>query len=194
MGNTFAYEGVPGTHQWYDGTQHPWQFARVWHLEPSLTEPDTTYAGGEDAALFRSTDGGQSWQELSGLREVKGNLWQPGAGGMCLHTILLDPSNPNRIFIGHAHRHQPCNFGKHGVVDALFADEPPQPATDAARTRTTRIARSHSVSAEGGAAGAIAAAWRSCVATIRTACRLTRSSAGAPVRAPPCRGRRAPRG
>ena len=90
----------PGTHQWYDGTQHPWEFKRVWHLEPSLTDPDTVYAGVEDAALFRSTDGGQSWQELAGLRgQVKGHLWQPGAGGMCLHTILLDPSNPERIYV-----------------------------------------------------------------------------------------------
>ena len=98
VGNTFAYEGTPGTHQWYDGSQHPWEFKRVWHLEPSLTDPDTVYAGVEDAALFRSTDGGQTWQELPGLRSAKGHLWQPGAGGMCLHTILLDPSNPSRIF------------------------------------------------------------------------------------------------
>src|SRR5215467_8041681 len=67
-GNEFAYDGVPDTHQWYDGTQHPWEFARVWHLEPSPTDPDTVYAGFEDAALFRSTDGGQTWRELPGLR------------------------------------------------------------------------------------------------------------------------------
>jgi photosystem II stability/assembly factor-like uncharacterized protein len=99
VNNEFSYVGDPGTHQWYDGTQHPWEFKRVWHLEPSLHEADTVYAGVEDAALFKSTDGGQSWQELAGLREVKGNLWQPGAGGMCLHTILLDPNNANRIFV-----------------------------------------------------------------------------------------------
>jgi hypothetical protein len=95
--NKFVYKGTPTTHQWYDGTQHPWEFARVWYLEPSLTDPDTVYAGVEDAALFRTSDGGQSWQELAGLRDVKGNLWQPGAGGMCLHTILQVPGNPNRI-------------------------------------------------------------------------------------------------
>ena len=100
VGNKFVYDGVPGTHQWYDGTPHPWEFKRVWHLEPSLTDPDTVYAGVEDAALFRSTDGGQTWQELSGLRgHGSGPHWQPGAGGMCLHTILLDPSDPERIFI-----------------------------------------------------------------------------------------------
>ena len=98
VGNQFTYNGVPGTHLWYDGTQHPWEFKRVWRFEPSLTDPDTVYAGVEDAALFRSTDGGQTWSELSALRETKGHLWQPGAGGMCLHTILLDPANPNRIF------------------------------------------------------------------------------------------------
>ena len=104
--NKFAYDASPETgkplttHQWYDGTQHPWEFKRVWHLEPSLNNPDTVYAGVEDAALFRSTDGGKSWSELPGLRgHGTGPKWQPGAGGMCLHTIILDPSNPDRIFI-----------------------------------------------------------------------------------------------
>lgn len=99
VGNNFAYDGVPGTHLWYDGTQHPWEFKRVWRFEPSLTDPDTVFAGVEDAALFRSSDGGMTWQELPGLRETKGHLWQPGAGGMCLHTIILDPNNQNRIFV-----------------------------------------------------------------------------------------------
>jgi hypothetical protein len=99
--NTSAENGKPlTTHQWYDGTQHPWEFKRVWHLEPSLADPDVVYAGVEDAALFRSTDGAQTWHELSGLRgHGSGPRWQPGAGGMCLHTILLDPNHPDRIFI-----------------------------------------------------------------------------------------------
>jgi len=100
VGNKFVYDGVPGTHQWYDGTPHPWEFARVWHLEPSLTDPNTVYAGIQDAALFRTTDGGQNWHELSGLRcHDTGSSWQPGAGGLCLHTILIDPSNPARMFV-----------------------------------------------------------------------------------------------
>ena len=104
--NKFAYDTSPEsgkpltTHQFYDGTQHPWEFKRVWHLEPSLSDPETVYAGVEDAALFRSSDGGQNWQELPGLRgHGTGPKWQPGAGGMCLHTVILDPSNPQRIFI-----------------------------------------------------------------------------------------------
>jgi len=98
VGNAFVYDGVPGTHQWYDGTPHPWEFKRVWHLEPSLTDPDTVYAGVEDAALFRSVDGGQTWHELPGLRgHGSGSSWQPGAGGLCLHTILLHPTDPGRI-------------------------------------------------------------------------------------------------
>jgi len=104
--NKFSYDvsketGAPlTTHQWYDGTQHPWEFKRVWHLEPSHTDPNLVYAGVEDAAIFRSTDGGQNWNELSGLRgHGTGPQWQPGAGGMCLHTIILDKKNPNRIYI-----------------------------------------------------------------------------------------------
>jgi BNR/Asp-box repeat len=103
--NKFVYDisaetGKPlTTHQHYDGTQKPWEFKRVWHLEPSLTDPDTVYAGVEDAALFRSTDGGKSWHELAGLRSAKGQLWQPGAGGMCLHTILLDRRQSERMFV-----------------------------------------------------------------------------------------------
>ena len=104
--NRFAYDtsekkGKPlTTHQWYDGTQHPWEFKRVWHLEPSLTDPDTVYAGVEDAALFKSTDGGKSWKELSALRgHPTGAKWQPGAGGMAVHTIILDKKNPGRIYV-----------------------------------------------------------------------------------------------
>jgi hypothetical protein len=104
--NRFAYDtsdkkGKPlTTHQWYDGTQHPWEFKRVWHLEPSLTDPDTVYAGVEDAALFKTTDGGKSWKELSALRgHPTGAKWQPGAGGMAVHTIILDKLNPGRIYV-----------------------------------------------------------------------------------------------
>ncbi len=104
--NRFQYDVSPETgkplttHQWYDGTQHPWEFKRVWHFEPSLTEANTVFAGIEDAALFKSTDGGESWNELAGLRgHGTGPNWQPGAGGMCLHTVILDPGNPDRIYI-----------------------------------------------------------------------------------------------
>jgi BNR/Asp-box repeat len=99
-GNRFVYEGTPGTHKWYDGTPHPWEFKRVWHLEPGLTNPDSVYAGVEDAALFRSDNGGATWEELPALRQHEsGSHWQPGAGGLCLHTIVADPDNPARIFV-----------------------------------------------------------------------------------------------
>src|SRR5437660_12738230 len=103
--NKFVYDTSPETgkplttHMWYDGTPHPWEFKRVWHLEPSLTEPDTVYAGVEDAALFRTTDAGQTWQELHGLREQQGSRCAPGAGGMGLHAIILDPHNPDRRYV-----------------------------------------------------------------------------------------------
>src|SRR5437660_2534166 len=104
--NKFVYDVSPEagkpltTHQFYDGTQHPWEFKRVWHLEPSLTEPDTVFAGVEDAALFKSKDGGKTWSELSGLRgHGTGPKWQPGAGGMCLHTVMLDPTNAQRMYV-----------------------------------------------------------------------------------------------
>ena len=99
-GNKFVYDGDAGTHTWYDGTPHPWEFKRVWHLEPSLHDPDTVYAGVEDAALFRSQDAGQNWEELPGLRRhCTGSSWQPGGGGLCLHTILLDPIDEKRMYI-----------------------------------------------------------------------------------------------
>ena len=100
VGNDFSYASVAGQHQWYDGTLRPWEFTRVWHLEPSATDRDLVYAGVQDAALFRSTDGGLSWQELRALREHEsGPQWQPGAGGMCLHTIVLDPQHPDRVTV-----------------------------------------------------------------------------------------------
>lgn len=100
VGNQFAYEGETGTHQWFDGKPHPWEFKRAWHMEPSLTDAETVYAGVEDAALFQSTDGGKNWKELPGLRgHGSGNYWAPGAGGMCLHTIMIDPSNHDRMYI-----------------------------------------------------------------------------------------------
>lgn len=99
-GNAFAYEGTPGTHQWYDGSPRLWAFTRVWHLEPSPVDPDVIFAGVEDAALFRSDDGGGTWRELAGLRgHGTGPSWAPGAGGMCLHTVVVDPADPRRMAV-----------------------------------------------------------------------------------------------
>ncbi len=99
VGNEFAYATDPGTHQWYDGTAHPWEFARVWHLAPSVHDADTVWAGVEDAGLFRSVDAGATWQEVPALRDVSGSDWQPGAGGLCLHTILEHPTDPDRMTV-----------------------------------------------------------------------------------------------
>ncbi len=100
VGNKFVYDGEPGTHLFYDGTPRPWEFKRVWHFEPSAKDPDTVIAGVEDAALFRTTDGGQNWVEMPALRRHEtGPAWQPGAGGMCLHSILTDPKNSSRMYV-----------------------------------------------------------------------------------------------
>ncbi|TMA33533.1 MAG: exo-alpha-sialidase [Deltaproteobacteria bacterium] len=134
-GNEFVYEGVPGTHQWYDGTPHPWEFARVWHLEPSRTDPDSVYAGVEDAALFHSSDGGMTWQELAGLRgHGSGKDWQPGAGGMCLHTILVDPRDPARIYtaISSAGAFRSDDAGKtwRPINRGLYSEQIPNPTAE----------------------------------------------------------------
>jgi photosystem II stability/assembly factor-like uncharacterized protein len=100
ISNEFKYDGKVSTHKWYDNSDHPYEFLRVWHFEPSPTDPDTVYAGVEDAALFRSDDGGKAWAELPGIRtHASAPTWAPGAGGLCLHTIILDAKNPDRIFI-----------------------------------------------------------------------------------------------
>ncbi|MEQ8860437.1 MAG: hypothetical protein RIC56_17490 [Pseudomonadales bacterium] len=137
----FAYDtssetGKPlTTHQWYDGTQHPWEFARVWHLEPSLDDPDTVYAGVEDAALFKSTNGGMSWQELAGLRgHGRGEDWMPGAGGMCLHTILLDRQNSDRMYVAissaGAFRTDDAGATWRPINKGLVSEQNPDPTAD----------------------------------------------------------------
>ncbi|MCU0635452.1 MAG: glycoside hydrolase, partial [Gemmatimonadaceae bacterium] len=133
--NAFTYDGIPGTHQWYDGTAHPWEFTRVWHFEPSLTDPDTVYAGVEDAALFRSTDGGASWHELSGLRgHGSGPQWAPGAGGMCLHTILIDPTQHDRLYVAisaaGAFRSDDGGATGRPITQGLRSNHIPDPAAD----------------------------------------------------------------
>lgn len=135
MDNEFAYDGVPGTHQWYDGTPHPWEFERVWHLAPSLTERDTVFAGVEDAALFRSDDGGASWGEVAGLREHgSGAAWQPGAGGLCLHTIVQDPEDSDRmvVAISAAGTFRTDDGGTtwHAANTGLSSEEIPDPEAD----------------------------------------------------------------
>ncbi|HEU5266386.1 MAG TPA: sialidase family protein, partial [Jatrophihabitans sp.] len=135
VGNDFSYAGPAGEHQWYDGTLRPWEFARVWHLEPSPADRDLVYAGIQDAALFRSTDGGGTWAELPGLREHEsGPKWQPGAGGMCLHTIVLDPSNSDRITVAISaagvFRSDDAGVSWRPINKGLLSDGIPSPAAE----------------------------------------------------------------
>ncbi len=135
VGNQFAYDGPTGTHLWYDGTPHPWEFARVWHIEPSIHDENTIYAGVEDAAFFRSKDAGASWQEMPGLRtHTSAPRWQPGAGGMCLHTIVQDPVNANRIFIAisaaGAFRSDDAGETWRPINSGLKSPEIPQPTAE----------------------------------------------------------------
>ncbi len=147
VGNKFVYDGVPGTHLWYDNTPHPWEFKRVWHLEPSSADPDMVYAGVEDAALFRTTDGGQTWQELRGMRgQESGPRWHPGAGGMCLHTILLDPRNSGRMYIAisaaGAFRSDDCGETWKPINRGLYSSFLPDPAAEVGHC-VHRIAMHH---------------------------------------------------
>ena len=76
--------------------------SRIWHIEPGLpSEPNTLYVGVQPAAIFKSTDSGVTWQEVEGLsRTPTRSQWQPGFGGLCLHSIALDASNANRMWVG----------------------------------------------------------------------------------------------
>jgi photosystem II stability/assembly factor-like uncharacterized protein len=135
VGNEFKYGTATGTHQWYDGTPHPWEFARVWHLEPSLSDVNTVYAGVEDAALFRSTDAGASWSELDQLRDHEtASSWAPGAGGMCLHTIILDPRDERRIITAisaaGAFRSDDAGAGWRPITKGLHSKEIPNPTAE----------------------------------------------------------------
>lgn len=89
-----------------DGPRYPtetgFKFNRVWQLIPGhSSEPDTVFAGVEEAGLFVSRDRGATWSELDGLTSHPTRPgWFPGAGGMCLHTILIDPQDPRRMWVG----------------------------------------------------------------------------------------------
>jgi len=75
--------------------------ARVWHIKPgSDDEPGVVYAGVEPACLFRSEDGGRSWAVNESLMNQKTRKkWQPGGGGLCLHTILVNGKRPKRMHV-----------------------------------------------------------------------------------------------
>jgi hypothetical protein len=74
---------------------------QIWQVAPGRSsDPDVLYCGVEPAALFESRDAGESWQPVEGLLKHEHRpRWQPGAGGLCLHTIIPDPKNANRMLI-----------------------------------------------------------------------------------------------
>ena len=75
---------------------------RIWHIEPGPgAAPAVLYAGVAPAALFRTDDGGETWREVTGLAQHPTRPhWHPGAGGLCLHSIVLDARSPRRMFVG----------------------------------------------------------------------------------------------
>lgn len=75
--------------------------AQIWQLASGRAgTPDTLYCGVEPAALFESRDGGRTWEPNQGLLNHEHQpKWQPGGGGLCLHTIVLDPADPKRMLI-----------------------------------------------------------------------------------------------
>ena len=97
--NKFVYEGAAGTHLWYDGTPRPWEFKRVWHLEPSLTIPTPSTPASRTPPSSAPPTAARPGRNCPACAVTPGPKWQPGAGGLCLHTILIDPTNPKRIFI-----------------------------------------------------------------------------------------------
>jgi hypothetical protein len=75
---------------------------KTWHVEPGReAEPDVLYLGATPGVLFRSDDGGASWEPVRELLEhPTRDRWQPGAGGMCCHSVQLDPADPQRMYVG----------------------------------------------------------------------------------------------
>ncbi len=81
----------------------PWSpVNNLWHLEPGLpSEPSTLYLGADPHLLFRTADLGSTWEPINSINEHPDHPnWSPGAGGACLHTILIDPRDPRRMYVG----------------------------------------------------------------------------------------------
>ena len=78
----------------------PEEVTRVWSLLPGpITEPSVLYAGVEASGLFRTEDGGASWHEMPGARShATHDLWGPGFGGKCMHTVAQDPLLAERMY------------------------------------------------------------------------------------------------
>ncbi len=93
---------------WKEGKKPPrvprgsdWSAKKIWHIEPGVEEePEVVYCGVDPAALFKSKDGGETWALCEGLYNQQTRpKWNPGAGGLCLHSILVDPRDPETIHV-----------------------------------------------------------------------------------------------
>lgn len=101
LGATWS-EPVERSVAFAQGTDGGPSVAQIWQIQPSTdAEPDVVYAGVEPSALFRSEDAGETFSLVEGLwNHPHRPQWTPGGGGMCLHTVLVDPRDPNRIDVG----------------------------------------------------------------------------------------------
>ena len=98
MGNTWSRSGE---HPRFD-EENERKIEKIWHIKPAGEDsPGVLYAGVDPGSLFKSEDDGASWNEVVGLsNHPTRDLWQPGGGGLCLHTIVLDPLNKDRMWVG----------------------------------------------------------------------------------------------
>jgi hypothetical protein len=83
-----------------DAPEYP--VKNVWQIAPGLeSEPNSLLLGIDPASLWRTDDRGMTWEPIPGLNDHETRpKWNPGAGGMCLHTILRDPQQPKRLYVG----------------------------------------------------------------------------------------------
>lgn len=91
-----SWQEQPGSPA-YDG-ERGFKMNRIWTID--ATDPETLYAGVDEAGIFRSDDGGANWHELRGLTDHPTRpRWSPGNGGLCLHTIVRDPRDRGRLWV-----------------------------------------------------------------------------------------------
>lgn len=109
---------------------------QIWQVQPGHAQrPGEVWAGTGEAGLFRSTDDGAHWEGVAGLNDrVATDTWMPGGGGLILHTILVDPTDPNRIYAaisaGGAYRSDDGGGAWNPINRGVAADFLPDPASE----------------------------------------------------------------